>query len=107
MIPIESDSDDDGGCTSTCTVTDHLKAEKTWGGYTLLEGSDLETNWAKTLVDGDWSEERGTVFELNNMQIQVKGGASVPDYLPYNEYLPSNEETHALYIRVQCEDEGG
>ena len=86
--PDESDSADDGGCTSSCEVTGHLKAIPNSDGTAYSLG-------------GAWSVGTVTdVFELDNMQIKVKKGATVP------VYVASDDDSKALYVQVKCTDEG-
>ena len=87
--PDESDSADDGGCTSTCSIqtSGHLKAD--WNS-----GSE---KWE--LGTGVWSS--GDVFELDNMQLKVATDKTVPTY------KGDDDETKALFVRVECTDEGG
>ena len=97
--PDESDKDEDGGCTATCTVTDVQKKD----GTSVRTDSDhvltkTTTSWDSCVTGGG----DASCFTMNGYQLETKGD------LPTIPSIDGNPpETVTVYVEIQCTDTDG
>jgi hypothetical protein len=87
----ENDKADDGGCTATCKITDHLATK---GGARVSAGGGASACRME-------SESDVGCFTMDGYQIKVADAKEVPTY------ASADTETQTIWVRVVCTDEAG